>query len=426
MSVTAIVGANWGDEGKGKLTDYLAEHSDLVVRFQGGKNAGHTIINQFGKFALHLLPSGVFYQNIINVLGPGVAVDIEAFLSEREQLIARGIPEPNLKISDRAQIVMPFHILFDKYEEERLKDKQYGSTKSGIAPFYSDKYLKIGIQIADLYNEARLRDMVELQITAKNILLKNLYDKPLLSQNEIVDKLLSLAPLVKPFVCDTLELFSDSLKKGKQILLEGQLGALRDPDHGIYPHSTSSSTLAGFGTVGAGIPPYAITRVIAVSKAYSSCVGAGPFVSEIFGKEAEELRNRGGDAGEYGATTGRPRRMGWFDVVASRYGCKAQGANEVSLSLLDVLGYMDEINVCEQYEIDGERTNAFPVSAQLDRAKPILKKFPGWKSDISGIRKFEDLPKQAQQYVLYIEEKLEVPIKWVSVGPRREAMIHRA
>jgi adenylosuccinate synthase len=425
MSVTAIVGANWGDEGKGKITDYLAQESDIVVRFQGGKNAGHTIINNYGKFALHLLPSGVFYKNVVNVLGPGVAFDIPAFLKEREELIKRGVPEPQLKVSERAQVVLPYHLLFDAYEEERLGKNQFGSTKSGIAPFYGDKFYKIGIQVADIFQEQRMRFLLGHAVEIKNSQLAHLYKKPLISLDDLVNELLGYRKALEPFLCDTVEFFHNALAEGKRILLEGQLGAMRDPDFGIYPFSTSSSTLAGYAAVGAGIPPHKIEKVIAVTKAYSSCVGAGPFVSEISGDEADELRRLGGDAGEYGATTGRPRRMGWFDVVATRYGCVVQGTTEVELALLDVLGYRKEIPVCIQYEIDGKKTDKFPVPALLDKAKPVLKTLPGWKCDISQIRKFEDLPGEAREYVSFIEGAIGFPIKWISVGSKRDAMIRR-
>lgn len=423
MPVSAIVGANWGDEGKGKMTDVLAQHSDFVIRYQGGNNAGHTIINEYGKFALHLLPSGVFYPHTTNILGPGIALNISSFLTELDELIARGVPKPSLYISERAQVVLPYHLLLDEYEEERLGDRKYGSTKSGIAPFYSDKYLKIGVQVADLFDEGRLRDRVERSLTAKNLLFEHLYQKPIMSLEQIVPDLMAAGDKIKPYVCDTSTLLHNALKEKKEILVEGQLGALRDPDHGIYPYPTSSSTLAGFASVGAGIPPHAITQVVAVTKAYSSCVGAGPFVSEIFDREAEDLRERGGDAGEYGATTGRPRRMGWFDAVATRYGCRMQGATAVALTVLDVLGYLDEIPVCTAYEIDGEKTHRFPVPALLDRATPVLEMMPGWQRDISAVRRFSDLPTNAQNYVKQIEDWLEVPVKWVSVGPRREDII---
>lgn len=425
MTVTAIVGANWGDEGKGKTTDYLAAEADIVVRFQGGNNAGHTVINDYGKFVLHLLPSGVFYLNVVNVLGPGVAVNISAFLDELEILARGGVPKPVIRISDRAQVVLPYHILLDEYEEERLADRKFGSTKRGIAPFYADKYQKVGVQVADLFDKDRLRTRLESSLAIKNVLFEHLYHKPTLHVDDLASALLRDGQWVKPFVCDTTSLLHDALAEGKRILVEGQLGALRDPDHGIYPYPTSSSPLAGFASVGAGVPPYAIKRIVAVTKAYSSCVGAGPFVTELFGPEGDELRLRGGDDGEFGATTGRPRRMGWFDAVASRYGCRVQGATEVALTVLDALGYLDEIPICVAYDVDGERVEDFPNSARLDRAQPVLEKLPGWRCDVSEIRTFQDLPRNAQAYVLRIEELIGVPIKWVSVGPQREAMIVR-
>jgi adenylosuccinate synthase len=423
MGVTAIVGANWGDEGKGKITDYLAAQSDYVVRFQGGKNAGHTIINDYGKFALHLLPSGVFFQNVVNILGTGMALDIPAFLEERKQLLDRGVPEPKIAVSERVQIVLSYHIKFDEYEEERLAEKKFGSTKSGIAPFYADKYMKVGVQVSDLYDTERLTNRISTALEKKNVYLKHLYNKPPLKPDDLIPSLLEDGIKIKPFLADTDEILQRAVREDKSILMEGQLGALRDPDHGIYPYPTSSSTLAGFASVGAGIPPHSITRIIAVTKAYSSCVGAGPFVSEIFGDEANELRERGGSDGEYGATTGRPRRMGWFDIVATRFGCQTQGATEAALTLLDVLGYREEIPICTAYEIDGERTTRFPVPAKLDRAKPVLETLPGWKSDVTSIRSFDDLPEAAKTYVRFIEERIDVPIKWLSVGPRREDMI---
>lgn len=425
MTITAIVGANWGDEGKGKVTDVLAANSKYVVRYQGGSNAGHTIINDHGKFALHLLPSGVFYPGVTNIIGPGVAFNIGDFVKEYKELVSKGVPEPIVRISDRAQVLMPYHKLFDELEEERLADRQFGSTKSGIAPFYSDKYVKLGIQVADLFNKERLQSRIEAALESKNIMMEYLYKKTALKVEDVMNAVLEHADFLKPFVCDTVTLLHEGLKKGEKILVEGQLGALRDPDHGIYPYSTSSSTLAGFATVGAGVPPHAITQVIAVTKAYSSCVGAGPFVGELEGDVAQELRVRGGDAGEFGATTGRPRRMAWFDAVATKYGCMLQGATEVVLTNLDVLGYLDEIPVCVAYEVDGEQSMHFPVTAELDKAKPVYEKLAGWKSDISGIRTFEELPKAAQDYVLRIEQLIGVPIHNISVGPRREQMIIR-
>lgn len=423
--VRAIVGANWGDEGKGKMTDLLASESDLVVRFQGGSNAGHTIINHYGKFALHLLPSGVFYPHIKNVIGPGAALNLQVLLEELENLRNKNVPQPSLLVSDRAQLVMPWHILFDRYEEERLGSKSFGSTQSGIAPFYADKYYKTGIQVCDLFHPGVLKEKIYSLCEVKNVLLEHLYKAPPLDPEQVYTELLSYRNQIAPMVCDTTELFHTALREGKRILLEGQLGALKDPDHGIYPFTTSSSPLAGFGAVGAGIPPYEIKGITAVVKAYSSCVGAGPFVTELQGDVASELREKGGDGGEYGATTGRPRRMGWFDAVATRYGCKVQGATEVALTLLDVLGYLEEIPVCTHYEIDGRRVSDFPVTPLLAKARPVYTLLPGWKCDIRGVRTFEDLPENAQRYVKFIEGLIGIPVKWISNGPRREEVIVR-
>lgn len=423
--VKAIVGANWGDEGKGKITDLLANESDIVIRFQGGANAGHTIINEYGKFALHLMPSGVCHKNITNIIGNGVALNIPKFKAEYEYLIGRGLPAPKILVSDRTQIVMPYHILFDQYEEERLGGKAFGSTKSGIAPFYSDKYAKIGFQVSELFDEKALREKLVRVLEIKNALIVHLYKKAPIDVDELFEEVKEYAQIVKPFVADTQTFLYDAIKAGKRILLEGQLGSMKDPDMGIYPMVTSSSTLAGYGAVGAGIPPYEIKDVVTVVKAYSSAVGAGAFTSEIFGDEAEELRKRGGDAGEYGATTGRPRRMGWFDAVASRYGCRVQGATEVALTAIDCLGYLDEIPVCVGYDIDGVVTKDFPNPTKLDSAKPVLIKMPGWKSDIRGITEFDKLPKEAQDYVLFIEKELGVKIAIVSTGPKREEIIYR-
>ena len=426
MSVKAVVGANWGDEGKGKFTDLLAGEADFVVRFQGGRNAGHTVINDYGKFALHLLPSGVFHPKVVNVLGPGVALDVRAFLTERETLIARGVPEPRLWVSDRAQVVMPYHVLFDRLEEERLGHAQFGSTQCGIAPFYADKYVKLGVQVADLYHERRLRERIERSLEMRNVVIEHLYGKPRIAVDPLVTDLLDAGRQVRPFVCNTTVLLREAVSQGRRILLEGQLGALRDPDHGIYPYSTSSSPLAGFAAVGAGLPPFVIQSIAAVTKAYSTCVGAGPFVTELFGEEGDTLRKRGGDAGEYGATTGRPRRVGWFDAVATRYGCWVQGATEVALGCLDVLGYLDEIPICTAYEIDGKSTAEFPVTALLERAKPIYETAPGWRGDISTARSWDTLPPEAQRYVKRIEALIGVPIRLISVGPHRDAVIRRA
>lgn len=422
--IKAVVGANWGDEGKGKLTDVFAKESDIVVRFQGGNNAGHTIINDYGKFALHMLPSGVFYNHITNVIGNGVALNIPAFIKELNQLVEKGVPMPKLIVSDRAQIVMSYHILFDKLEEERLGKAQFGSTKSGIAPFYSDKYAKIGFQISELFDEQWVSDKLDRILPAKNILLEHLYHAEPLKKEDVFKELMEYRNLISPFVHDTVKFFQTSMDENKQILLEGQLGALRDPDFGIYPYSTSSSTLAFYGPIGAGLP-YTIDEVYAVTKAYSSSVGAGPFVSEIFGDIAQELRLRGGDAGEFGATTGRPRRMGWFDVVATRYGCQVQGATHLVLTNLDVLGYLNEIPVCVAYETDGKRRDHFPNITRLENSKPILETLPGWNSDISHIRNYDDLPENCKHYVDEIERMINVPITLVSNGPKREQILHR-
>lgn len=423
--VKAIVGANWGDEGKGKITDMLAEESDIIVRFQGGSNAGHTIINDYGKFALHLLPSGVFYNHTTSVIGNGVALNIPYLFNEIKSIVDRGVPAPKILVSDRAQIMMPYHVDFDTYEEARLAGKSFGSTKSGIAPFYSDKYAKIGFQVCELFDEEALKEKVYRVVEYKNVLLEHLYHKPLIDAEELYKLLLSYRDMVAPYVADTSAFLHQAIKDGKNILLEGQLGALKDPDHGIYPMVTSSSTLAAYGAIGAGIPAKEIKDVITVVKAYSSAVGAGAFVSEIFGDEADELRRRGGDGGEFGATTGRPRRMGWFDAVATRYGCKMQGASEVALTVIDVLGYLDEIPMCVGYEIDGKVTKDFPTTPQLEKAKPVLKTFPGWKCEIRGIKKYEDLPENCRNYIEAIEKEIEVPITMVSNGPGRHEIIHR-
>lgn len=424
--VRAIVGANWGDEGKGKITDMLAKESDIIIRFQGGSNAGHTIINNYGRFALHLLPSGVFYGHTTSIIGNGVALNIPFLVKELESLVSQGVPMPHILVSDRAQILMPYHVLLDTYEEERLGGKSFGSTKSGIAPFYSDKYAKIGFQVSELFeDEAVLKDKVQRVCETKNVLLEHLYHKPLLNPDEVLAELMEYKKMVEPYVCDVSAYLHDAIKEGKNILLEGQLGSLKDPDHGIYPMVTSSSTLAAYGAIGAGIPPYEIKEITTVVKAYSSAVGAGAFVSEIFGDEADELRRRGGDKGEFGATTGRPRRVGWFDAVASRYGCRIQGATEVALTVLDVLGYLDEIPICVGYEIDGEVVKDFPVTYKLEKAKPVLKKLPGWKCDIRGIKKYEDLPAECRNYIETIEAELGVPVTMVSNGPGRDEIIMR-
>lgn len=425
--VKAIVGANWGDEGKGKITDTLAQDADIIIRFQGGSNAGHTIKNSYGKFALHMLPSGVFYSHTTSILGNGVALNIPFLFNEINDITSKGVPMPKILVSDRAQVLMPYHMLFDQYEEERLAGKAFGSTKSGIAPLYSDKYAKIGFQVQELFmDEDRLREKVERVITQKNVLLEHLYHKPLLDPDEIMDTLREYRDMVAPYVCDVSLFLNEALAKGKEILLEGQLGSLKDTDHGIYPMVTSSSTLAGFGAIGAGIPPYDIRDIITVVKAYSSAVGGGAFVSEILDPdEADELRRRGGDGGEFGATTGRPRRVGWFDAVATKYGCMLQGTTEVAFTVLDPLGYLDEIPVCVGYEIDGAVTDRFPATAKLEKAKPVFRKFPGWKCDITGIHEFDKLPAEAQNYVNEIEKLIGYPITLVSNGPGREDIIRR-
>ena len=423
--VKAIVGANWGDEGKGKITDMLAEESDIIVRFQGGSNAGHTIINDYGKFALHLLPSGVFYNHTTSVIGNGVALNIPYLINEINGITDRGVPAPKVLVSDRAQILMPYHVDFDTYEEARLAGKSFGSTKSGIAPFYSDKYAKIGFQVSELFDEVSLKEKVQRVVEYKNVLLEHLYHKPLLDAEQVFELMLSYRDMIAPFVTDTSSFLHDAIAQGKNILLEGQLGALKDPDHGIYPMVTSSSTLAAYGAIGAGIPASEIKDVVTVVKAYSSAVGGGAFVSEIFGDEGDELRRRGGDGGEFGATTGRPRRMGWFDAVASRYGVRMQGTSEVALTVLDVLGYLDEIPMCVGYEIDGVITKDFPTTTKLEKAKPILKVFPGWKSEIRGITKYNDLPENCRKYIEAIEEELQCPITMVSNGPGRHEIIYR-
>jgi len=423
--IRAIVGANWGDEGKGKLTDVLAEHSDLVVRFQGGANAGHTIINQFGKFALHLLPSGIFHPEVQNVIGPGVALDPEALFQELDSLKDRGVPAPRLTVSDRAQVLMDFHILLDTLEEERLGGRKFGSTKSGIAPFYSDKYAKVGIQACQLTDRELLRERLRNSLEKKNVLMEHLYRHEKLDADALTEKYYALGQRLKPYLADTSLLLDEAVKAGRDILLEGQLGALRDPDHGIYPYVTSSSPLAGYAAVGAGLPPWAIGEVIAVTKAYSSSVGAGVFPTQLFGQEAEELRRRGGDAGEYGAKTGRPRDVGWFDAVATRHGCLVQGATAVAMTNLDVMGYLDEIPVCAAYELDGQTIGHFPVTQDLRRVKPVYVTLPGWKTDIRGETDYSRLPRQCREYVETVERLIKTPITLLSTGPRREEICRR-
>ena len=424
--IKAVVGANWGDEGKGKITDTLADKADVVIRFQGGANAGHTIVNDYGKFALHTLPSGVFHQNVMNIIGNGVALNIPILMKELESIEEQGVPAPQLMISDRCQVVMPYHILFDECEEERLAGKSFGSTKSGIAPFYSDKYAKVGWQVNELFmDDEALMEKIDRICVQKDILLVHLYHRDPIDRAELLETIHRYRSMVAPYVGNVSEYLEQAIKEDRTILLEGQLGTLKDPDHGIYPMVTSSSTLAAFGAIGAGIPPYEIKKVVVVNKAYSSAVGAGEFVSEIFGEEADELRRRGGDGGEYGATTGRPRRMGWYDCVASRYGCRLQGATDVAFTVLDVLGYLDEIPVCVAYEIDGVQTKEFPVTSLLAKAKPVYVKLPGWKCDIRGIDRYEDLPENCRNYIEFIEKEIGYPITMVSNGPGRSDIIYR-
>lgn len=424
--VRAIVGANWGDEGKGKITDMLAAKADIIIRFQGGSNAGHTIINNYGKFALHLLPSGVFYDHTISIIGNGVALNIPYLIKEINEIVEKGVPRPKILVSDRAQLLMPYHILQDTYEEARLAGKAYGSTKSGIAPFYSDKFAKIGIQVSELFDDEILEEKVEKICTLKNVMFKYLYHMPELDKTELLNTLHEYRDMIEPFVCDVSTYLYKAIKEGKNILLEGQLGSLKDPDHGIYPMVTSSSTLAAYGAIGAGIAPYEISDITTVVKAYSSAVGAGEFVSEILDEAAaDELRRRGGDGGEFGATTGRPRRMGWFDAVASRYGVRIQGTTEVALTVLDVLGYLDEIPVCVGYDINGEIIKDFPTTSRLKLAKPVYEYLPGWKCDIRGIKEYDKLPKNCRKYIEFIEKELEVPVKLVSNGPGRDDIIYR-
>lgn len=424
--VKAIVGANWGDEGKGKITDMFAEKADIVIRFQGGANAGHTIVNNYGKFALHLLPSGSFNSNVTNMIGNGVALDIPKLFKEYNDIVSRGVPAPNLVISNRAQVLMPYHILLDTYEEERLANRQFGSTKSGIAPFFSDKYAKVGFQVWEIMQEdALLKEKIDNVLEIKNLLFKHIYHKPELDANELFETVKGWRETIRPYVVDSVKFMHEAITAGKNILLEGQLGSLKDPEFGIYPFTTSSPTIAGYGACGACIPPYEIKEIITVVKAYSSAVGAGAFVSEIFGDEADKLRNNGGDGGEYGATTGRPRRMGWFDCVATRYGCIVQGTTQVAFTVLDALGYLDEIPVCVGYDINGEITRDFPTTDKLNIAKPVLKVLPGWKCDIRGIRNYSELPENCRNYVEFIEKEIGFPIKIVSNGPGRNDIIYK-
>lgn len=423
--VTAIVGGSFGDEGKGKMTDLLAAQSDIVVRFQGGANAGHTIINDYGKFALHMLPSGVFHRHTENIIASGVAFDADEFFGELEMLKARGVPEPALGISSRAQLLLPIHKIQDKSEEQRLGKNSFGSTKSGIAPFYSDKYAKRNFQISELYSD-KLSGKIRQFCEDKNKFFKEFYDiENALCVDELSDYLMDLRDRLKPYLINCPYYMNDTLKSNKKILLEGQLGALRDVDNGIYPFVTSSSPLAGSGCVSAGIPPYEIKSVISVIKAYSTCVGAGAFVGELFGSEAEKLRKRGGDSGEYGGKTGRPRRIAWFDCVSAKYGCMVQGATEAALTMLDVLGYFDKIPVCVGYKTDGKITDKFPETYMLNSAEPVYEYLDGWKCDISDISDYNDLPQAAKEYVDFIEMHIGIPINMISNGPNRNQIIYR-
>ncbi|MDL2217561.1 adenylosuccinate synthase [Christensenellaceae bacterium OttesenSCG-928-M15] len=424
MSTCAIVGVNWGDEGKGRMVDLLAEQYDVVVRYQGGSNAGHTVINQFGKFALNLLPSGIFREEVVNVLGNGTVIDLEHLCGEIDKLKQAGIevtPE-RLKISDRAIIVFPFHKDQDGLEEARLKDAKYGSTKRGIAPVYSDKYQKKGIQMGDLLFDDVLEKHLKTVVEWKNLTLTGVYKAEPRSYEEMLAWVKEYGERLKPYITDVGVLLHEANKAGKSILFEAQLGALRDIELGIYPFTSSSSPLAAYAPLGAGVPGVRVDEVVGVVKAYSSCVGEGPFVAEWFGEEAEKLREAGG---EYGAATGRPRRVGPFDLIATRYGTRLQGCTKIALTKMDVLSYMEQIPVCTGYKIDGKVVDNFPFTPMLDGAEPVIEYLPGWKVDISGVRDFKELPKAAQDYVLYIEKMLECPVTYVSVGPDRDALMYR-
>lgn len=422
MSNCAIVGINWGDEGKGRMVDLLTENYDVVVRFQGGGNAGHTVINEYGKFALHLLPSGIFRKGVVNVLGNGVALDPENLWEEIERIRAVGVkitPE-NLKISDRASILLPWHRDMDALEEQRLADKKYGSTKQGIAPFYSDKYQKKTFMAGELFYPQELKEHLQDLLEWKNLTLTKVYNAKPYTMEEIEKWLEKYCEKIKPFICDTGAYLSDAQSKGKRILFEAQLGSLRDLDYGIYPYTTSSNTTAAYAPIGSGLPSAKIQDVVGVVKAYSTCVGEGPFVAEMFGKEADDLREAGF---EFGAKTGRPRRVGAIDLVATRYGVQVQAATEIALTKLDVLGYMDRIPICTKYVIDGKETDKFPFPIALKKAKPVIEYRDGWKCDISSIRKWEDLPQEARAYVTTVEQAIGCPINYISVGPERESII---
>lgn len=424
MQTCAIVGINWGDEGKGRMVDLLTRDFDVVVRYQGGGNAGHTVINSYGKFALHLLPSGIFRPGVVNILGNGVALDPENLWQEIEQVTSKGValtPE-NLKISDRASVLMPWHRVLDGLEEARLKDKKYGSTKQGIAPFYSDKYQKKTILAGELLYPEHLKAHLQDLLEWKNLTLTGVYGAPAVTMEELQQWMDNYCEKIKPFICDTGAFLAQAQKEGKKILFEAQLGALRDLDYGIYPYTTSSNAIAAYAPVGSGLPSVKLDEVVGVVKAYSTCVGEGPFVCELFGEEAEQLRQAGG---EYGAKTGRPRRVGPVDIVATRYGVEVQGATNIALTKMDVLSYMDKIPVCSRYTLDGQPTDRFPFPVLLNQAKPVIEYLEGWKCDISGIRTWEDLPQAAKDYVLYLEEQIGCHIGYVSVGPERDSIIYR-
>ena len=424
MSNCAIVGINWGDEGKGRMVDLVTADYDVVVRYQGGGNAGHTVVNEFGKFALHLLPSGIFRKGVVNILGNGVALDCESLWTEMSDVMDQGVaitPE-NLKISDRASLLLPWHRDLDSLEEARLADKKYGSTKQGIAPFYSDKYQKKTIMAGELLYPEKLWDHLAGILEWKNLTLERVYGAKPYTMDDLKAWVAEFGEKIKPFICDTGAFLRQAQAEGKHILFEAQLGSLRDLDYGIYPYTTSSNPIAAYAPVGSGLPTAKLDKIIGVVKAYSSCVGEGPFTCEWFGEEAEKLREAGG---EYGAKTGRPRRVGWFDAVATKYGCIVQGATQVALTAIDCLGYLDEIKVCTGYEIDGKVTTDFPVPALLDRAKPVYETLPGWKCDIRGVTDYGKLPKAARDYVDFIEKHIEAPITIVSTGPKRHEICRR-
>ena len=424
MQNCAIVGINWGDEGKGHMVDLLTQDFDVVVRYQGGGNAGHTVINEYGKFALHLLPSGIFRPGVVNILGNGVALDPENLWKEMEEVTAKGVPltPENLKISDRASLLMPWHRDLDGLEEARLKDKKFGSTKQGIAPFYSDKYQKKTVLAGELLHPQHLREHLKDLLEWKNLTLTKVYGAPAVTMDDLEVWLETFCEKIKPYICDTGAFLRDAQKAGKKILFEAQLGALRDLDYGIHPYTTSSNAIAAYAPVGSGLPSAKLDAVVGVVKAYSSCVGEGPFTCEMFGAEAEALREAGA---EYGAKTGRPRRVGPLDIVATRYGVQVQGATNIALTKLDVLSYMDQIPVCAHYELDGKVIDEFPFPALLAEAKPVMEYKEGWKCDISGVRTWEDLPQAAKDYVTYVEEQIGCHIGYVSVGPERDSIIVR-